>query len=138
MRMSDWSSDVCSSDLQLGGAFCRLQRDIAGEAVGDDDIGLAHGDVVAFDEADEFERRILYAAQDLGRRLHFIVALGVLDADIEQTDPRPVPTERRMRQIGTHHGKLHEVARVAFDRSEERRVGKECVSPCRYRWSPYH
>src|SRR3546814_16289697 len=24
------------------------------------------------------------------------------------------------------------------DRSEERRVGKECVSPCRSRWSPYH
>src|SRR3546814_13991716 len=23
-------------------------------------------------------------------------------------------------------------------RSEERRVGKECVSPCRYRWSPSH
>src|SRR3546814_14566101 len=23
-------------------------------------------------------------------------------------------------------------------RSEERRVGKECVSTCRYRWSPYH
>src|SRR3546814_19245267 len=23
-------------------------------------------------------------------------------------------------------------------RSEERRVGKECVSPCRYRWSPHH
>src|SRR3546814_3048628 len=22
--------------------------------------------------------------------------------------------------------------------SEERRVEKECVSPCRYRWSPYH
>src|SRR3546814_2355185 len=26
----------------------------------------------------------------------------------------------------------------AFYRSEERRVGKECVSPCRSRWSPYH
>src|SRR3546814_12148069 len=25
-----------------------------------------------------------------------------------------------------------------FRRSEERRVGKECVSPCRTRWSPYH
>src|SRR3546814_11645423 len=25
-----------------------------------------------------------------------------------------------------------------FGRSEERRVGKECVSPCRSRWSPYH
>src|SRR3546814_20893400 len=33
--------------------------------------------------------------------------------------------------------------RAAFEadpdnRSEERRVGKECVSTCRYRWSPYH
>src|SRR3546814_16658614 len=26
----------------------------------------------------------------------------------------------------------------AFERSEERRVGKECVSTCRSRWSPYH
>src|SRR3546814_6689989 len=26
----------------------------------------------------------------------------------------------------------------AFMRSEERRVGKECVSTCRSRWSPYH
>ena len=25
-----------------------------------------------------------------------------------------------------------------FERSEERRVGKECVQPCRSRWSPYH
>src|SRR3546814_13380138 len=27
---------------------------------------------------------------------------------------------------------------IGDDRSEERRVGKECVSPCRSRWSPYH
>ena len=27
---------------------------------------------------------------------------------------------------------------VRFERSEERRVGKECVQPCRSRWSPYH
>src|SRR3546814_11819703 len=27
---------------------------------------------------------------------------------------------------------------TAFERSEERRVGKECVSTCRSRWSPYH
>src|SRR3546814_1148058 len=41
---------------------------------------------------------------------------------------------------------LHEGARIPFVaravelklRSEERRVGKECVSTCRYRWSPYH
>src|SRR3546814_14526848 len=29
-------------------------------------------------------------------------------------------------------------ASAAATRSEERRVGKECVSTCRYRWSPYH
>src|SRR3546814_8611477 len=28
--------------------------------------------------------------------------------------------------------------RVSQRRSEERRVGKECVSTCRSRWSPYH
>src|SRR3546814_13280427 len=29
-------------------------------------------------------------------------------------------------------------ARLRADRSEERRVGKACVSTCRSRWSPYH
>src|SRR3546814_15537913 len=29
-------------------------------------------------------------------------------------------------------------AEAIFGRSEERRVGKECVSTCRSRWSPYH
>src|SRR3546814_17390168 len=27
---------------------------------------------------------------------------------------------------------------LTVERSEKRRVGKECVSPCRARWSPYH
>src|SRR3546814_16152671 len=30
------------------------------------------------------------------------------------------------------------IAIVGDERSEERRVGKECVSTCRSRWSPYH
>src|SRR3546814_2336367 len=30
------------------------------------------------------------------------------------------------------------LATLLFGRSEERRVGKECVSTCRSRWSPYH
>ena len=30
------------------------------------------------------------------------------------------------------------IVEVLSDRSEERRVGKECVQPCRSRWSPYH
>src|SRR3546814_8712415 len=40
----------------------------------------------------------------------------------------PLASERR----------LHSRRRRVIDRSEERRVGKECVSTCRSRWSPYH
>src|SRR3546814_9298687 len=31
-----------------------------------------------------------------------------------------------------------DVSKTSIVRSEERRVGKECVSTCRSRWSPYH
>src|SRR3546814_15680689 len=45
------------------------------------------------------------------------------------------------RHLGRHHRlcgcRLCGDGRPA-DRSEERRVGKECVSTCRSRWSPYH
>src|SRR3546814_17529138 len=33
---------------------------------------------------------------------------------------------------------LANLVKGADERSEERRVGKECVSTCRSRWSPYH
>src|SRR3546814_7971955 len=33
---------------------------------------------------------------------------------------------------------VDDLAPITFGRSEERRVGKECVSTCRSRWSPYH
>src|SRR3546814_17975105 len=36
------------------------------------------------------------------------------------------------------HGKTQPEPYRLRQRSEERRVGKECVSTCRYRWSPYH
>src|SRR3546814_16735358 len=49
---------------------------------------------------------------------------------------------RRLVPASTHH---RDRLRCGFDRdhivvarSEERRVGKECVSTCRSRWSPYH
>ena len=35
-------------------------------------------------------------------------------------------------------GELAVAMPVTGSRSEERRVGKECVSTCRSRWSPYH
>src|SRR3546814_16659439 len=35
-------------------------------------------------------------------------------------------------------GAVYVPVNAAYKRSEERRVGKECVSQCRSRWSPYH
>src|SRR3546814_16943835 len=36
-----------------------------------------------------------------------------------------------------YHTQLRRVLTFAIDRSDERRVGKDCVSQCRSRWSPY-
>src|SRR3546814_1818637 len=72
MRISDWSSDVCSSDLPA----------------------TAMSTAPADDDAD---------------RAAYTPPLGAVFSS---------PLDR--------------------NRSEERRVGKECVSTCRSRWSPYH
>src|SRR3546814_5658489 len=87
MRISDWSSDVCSSDL-----------------------GVNHV------------------------------------ADIEKVVMSYVPTAEVLSNVGAEFSfRLPFAASSSFtemfselDRSEERRVGKECVSTCRSRWSPYH
>src|SRR3546814_18105366 len=98
MRISDWSSDVCSSDLGKGCCVCEGPR--AGSALKDRaTIGAPRCD------------RGFGAAEDAR-------ILGVGIKGIE--------------------GQLEAVAGFELQRSEERRVGKECVSTCRYRWSPYH
>src|SRR3546814_3211758 len=83
MRISDWSSDVCSSDL-VGTRSRRY------------DIGVAG-----------------------------------------QNSQRRATAERRP-QIGDATGGYPFKLKAQRRRSEERRVGKECVSTCRSRWSPYH
>src|SRR3546814_11957452 len=89
MRISDWSSDVCSSDLAAAG------------------VGLEQGS-----EGNGVERRLPQIAVDPDRRHSRRGELG-----------RQVAVARASRRR---------------ERSEERRVGKECVSTCRSRWSPYH
>src|SRR3546814_12202810 len=100
MRISDWSSDVCSSDLQQSAALFHsvqlaLQADVA---------------------QGYFLIRRLDAEQELYRST---VELRGKTLDLIQ---------RRYAE-----GDISEL-----DRSEERRVGKECVSTCRSRWAPYH
>ena len=43
----------------------------------------------------------------------------------------------KMNQLGTRNFGAY-ARKMLIDRSEERRVGKECASMCRSRWSPYH
>src|SRR3546814_11250176 len=97
MRISDWSSDVCSSDLgSLTGA-------VASQRV---------------TEAREGGLRLV------GNQLLSAMAQARLTAR---------PTGRAETKVG-HSDPVVPRGR----RSEERRVGKECVSTCRSWWSPYH
>src|SRR3546814_3367448 len=50
----------------------------------------------------------------------------------------PEQQRERMTALGYEIESQTDTEVIAHLRSEERRVGKECVSRCRYRWAPYH
>src|SRR3546814_12682615 len=104
MRISDWSSDVCSSDLKIGAGKQLNVRDRRAGA------GVDH-------EVPEIVLAAITLEEEIG--INFELAAGP-----------PLQRRRDRRAIA--------FAVRIFDRSEERRVGNECVSPCRYRWSPSH
>src|SRR3546814_15292140 len=56
--------------------------------------------------------------------------------DIDSGDPRRTPSVGSMTDSATRLPDTDATGMAAM-RSEERRVGKECVSTCRSRWSPY-
>src|SRR3546814_11903967 len=102
MRISDWSSDVCSSDLI---PFDRLIILIGAKGL---QIGVAAG-------------RGQRGAVEVDAR-----------GDLREIGARDRPSggEAGDQIVGHVDAQVHA-------RSEERRVGKACVSPCRSRWSPY-
>src|SRR3546814_10533532 len=106
MRISDWSSDVCSSDLLELQPFWDLVRETE---VGMAWIYRSAALLLALAAAVWMTRRPTIAAAIL--TLAGSVAVATL-------------------VWAGHAG--------ATERSEERRVGTEWVSPCRSRWSPYH
>src|SRR3546814_11561364 len=121
MRISDWSSDVCSSDLLHDRADAHeLLRAIQGGTPVLKTIGM-------IDPDGRRSASSLFAEPpplDVSGEEHFEVV-------------RDQPAVR-----GVHVGAPAYSERLAswivMVRSEERRVGKECVSTCRSRWSPYH
>src|SRR3546814_5167680 len=128
MRIRDWSSDVCSSDLFLD----KPQR-----------VQL---------------RRVALQLQALlAHTLREVSPARVGNPELDgpkprRTHPLAVPIylvspllDRGDVNLHRYHAKLHD---TSFDcspassftpiRSEEPRLGKECVSTCRSRWSTYH
>src|SRR3546814_4010654 len=57
---------------------------------------------------------------------------------VQRVEPVAVNLSEDMPPDFHRRGELLVLDRKRFVRSEERRVGKECVSTCRSRWSPYH
>src|SRR3546814_16117362 len=100
MRISDWSSDVCSSDLHS-------LIDISMQVKGDLHIDQHH------------------SVEDSALALGEAVAKALGD-------------KRGIARYGEAHAPMDETLTRCVLRSDERRVGKECVSTCRYRWSPAH
>src|SRR3546814_18892483 len=108
MRISDWSSDVCSSDLVRvpgGGQRTGLRLAVTDDA-GDHDVRVV-------------ERR----SEGVGQRV----------AELSALVDRTRHLRRDVARDAAGDGELPEQLRA-----EERRVGTECVSTCRSRWSPYN
>src|SRR3546814_11171110 len=121
MRISDWSSDVCSSDLPHAGGVRRQARPAVRPGAGPPPSpeGVARMLNLA-----EYRRKPALLADHLPWAA--LVAPGVvLNKDGS--------FQRSFRFRGPDLASATEP-----ESSEERRVGKECVSPCRSRWSPNH
>src|SRR3546814_9972383 len=59
-------------------------------------------------------------------------------AEAQQQERHPQCQENEEQDLGQPEGADPHIEREHAPRSEERRVGKECVSTCRSRWSTYH
>src|SRR3546814_567476 len=144
MRISDWSSDVCSSDLSALRVFVMGERAAAHEPPTADDLEMMRSLTREAIEAGALgvstSRNLMHRtkAGELAPSLYSeedelkALAQGLRDAGngVYQIIPRI---------MGSASEEFALMRRLAEEsRSEERRVGKECVSTCRSRWSPYH
>src|SRR3546814_21008546 len=87
-------------------------------------------------QADQVQPFLIESSGIRGRLLRLE---GVCDHILARHD-YPAPVARLLAEMLALCGGLASLIKYdgVFTRSEERRVGKECVSTCRSRWSPYH
>src|SRR3546814_21186257 len=133
MRISDWSSDVCSSDLIV--RACAVARP-EGDANARADRQLVAVDLVSIRKPVD---------QPFAKLDHRLVVVRLAHDDGEfvaaKTADAVAVVGRLLDPVGDFAKKLVAdlmAQRVVDRRSEERRVGKEWVSPCRSRWAPVH
>src|SRR3546814_20757114 len=89
-----------------------------------------------FELVERVEREGANAMFPIGFGNGFLGLYGVHEAE-----RRPWQRARDEAHLGDRGDVIMGDTRItqhAQERSEESRVGKECVSTCRYRWSPYH
>src|SRR3546814_4806641 len=108
MRIRDWSSDVCSSDLEQ-----YTRNMVTGASTADVAVVMVDARKGVLTQT----RRHSYLVSLIGIQ-HIVVAINKMDL-VDYAE--------------NVYNKI-----VEDYRSEERRVGKECVSTFRSRWSPYH
>src|SRR3546814_1120870 len=136
MRISDWSSDVCSSDLVAGDSQIGevLQQGIG---TGTQLVTLGYSrsqETQADDLAVQYLSRAGYDPAAMASALRSLAAQNSLDQQIAGAGARSVPE-----CVSTHPDPQPRVQRAASHRSEEeRRVGKECVRTCSTRLRPYN
>src|SRR3546814_18404705 len=111
MRISDWSSDVCSSDLHVRSLSGLDKANAEGAKLFAENCAACHGDAGT-------------GNRELG-------APNLADKIWLYGSSRQAVIET----ISYAHAG---VMPAWGGRSEARRVGKECVSTCRSRWSPYN
>src|SRR3546814_14760112 len=121
MRISDWSSDVCSSDLE-----CEEIADLKG--LNRRNPLLAGALLLS-----------MFSLAGIPPLAGFYAKLSVLQVLVGADHVAIAVVAVMLSLIGAFfYLRIVQVAYFDEPRSDERRVGKECVSTCRSRWSPYH
>src|SRR3546814_17956427 len=147
MRISDWSSDVCSSDLharqaERGGE----QAGRLGHEIGPPGVGTTH------DRRETLERLVAAQPERVDHhveRAEFVPVApdNALDFNVESGSAEAFGDTLHLgwRHEQENGAGLDETAdqpgtgnpiHLGTARSEERRVGKECARTCKARWSP--
>src|SRR3546814_17244223 len=129
MRISDWSSDVCSSDLDGDGRPADAGAEVGDAATVELLVEAGHRGQPRLDE-------VVGEGGTVDPALP-VAEVGAI-ALVGHASAGAVGGRHLVEHAGDADQHRRERRYVVAVRSEERRVGKECVSTCRSRWSPYH